>query len=460
MPTSSPDWSTLASENERLVDSPARPVPPRPAFPATEPTGPSGLAGPSELSGPSELAGLSGPSELSGLSGSPGPAPATAALASRRRWRRHAAAAAAAGTAAAAAITGATMTSVSASVSPLAWRFSDQVKQGASGDFTAIAAVGTGRDWAFSGDGVATPSPFGGGKLAAPTAFTRTGATWAPAPFPGRPGERVVAAQATSATNVWAFANAGLDTSRALRWNGRSWSTAGSFSTAIGGAVVVSATSVWVFGNSPSASSGTDAWHFNGRAWSRVPGSAGLVGGSARSAAAIWAFGGTSVARWTGTRWVRTSVAHLLPAPIKGGLNHPGVTAILAQTANSVWAVGNGNGQDGGGPLVVLHFDGHAWSRVAASGAFTGFGVVGQVAPDGRGGLWIPLPGAGGGADHLVHYSHSHLTAAALPGGRGQVEVDSVTWIPGTFQALAGGFTHNPANPGVPVTAVVLRFER
>jgi hypothetical protein len=352
------------------------------------------------------------------------------------------------------------MTSVSASVSPLAWHFSEQVRQGASGDFTAIAAVGTSRGWAFSGDGVATPSPFGGGKLAAPAAFIRTGATWAPAPFPGRPGERVVAAQATSATNVWAFANAGLDTSRALRWNGRSWSTAGSFSTAIGGAIVLSRTSVWVFGTSPSASSGTDAWHFNGRAWSRAPGSAGLVGGSARSAADVWAFGGTSVARWTGTRWVRTSVARLLPAPIKGGLNHPGVTAVLAQSATSVWAVGNGNGQDGGGPLVVLHFDGRAWNRVAASSAFTGFGVVGQVGADGRGGLWIPLPGAGGGADHLVHYAHGHLTAAALPGGRGQVEVDSVTWIPGTFQALAGGFTHDPANPGVPVTAVVLRFER
>jgi hypothetical protein len=31
MPTSDPDWSILASENERLVDSRATQVPPRPA---------------------------------------------------------------------------------------------------------------------------------------------------------------------------------------------------------------------------------------------------------------------------------------------------------------------------------------------------------------------------------------------------------------------------------------------
>jgi hypothetical protein len=34
MSTSSPDWSILASENERLVDSRATQVPPRPAPPA------------------------------------------------------------------------------------------------------------------------------------------------------------------------------------------------------------------------------------------------------------------------------------------------------------------------------------------------------------------------------------------------------------------------------------------
>ena len=37
MSTSSPDWSILASENERLVDSRATPAPPRPVPPAARP---------------------------------------------------------------------------------------------------------------------------------------------------------------------------------------------------------------------------------------------------------------------------------------------------------------------------------------------------------------------------------------------------------------------------------------
>jgi hypothetical protein len=67
MPTSSPDWSALASENERLVDSRASQVPPRPP-----------------------------------------PSAATPAPAPRLRWRRGAALGAAAETAAAHAVTGAT----------------------------------------------------------------------------------------------------------------------------------------------------------------------------------------------------------------------------------------------------------------------------------------------------------------------------------------------------------------
>ncbi|MGH3274820.1 MAG: hypothetical protein ACRDNZ_10955 [Streptosporangiaceae bacterium] len=77
--------------------------------------------------------------------------------------------------------------------------------------------------------------------------------------------------------------------------------------------------------------------------------------------------------------------------------------------------------QDHGGPLVILHFNGHAWSQAATSDsvgslAQPGYGVPGQLAPDGQGGLWIPIPIgiAFGGAGYLVHYSGGQLTAAAL----------------------------------------------
>ena len=48
----------------------------------------------------------------------------------------------------------------------------------------------------------------------------------------------VVAAGASSATNVWAFTDQ-FGKSRALRWNGRHWTAMRSFSRAIGGAGLI-----------------------------------------------------------------------------------------------------------------------------------------------------------------------------------------------------------------------------
>jgi hypothetical protein len=427
MASRTPDWSALASENERfLADSGAgaeRLV-----------TAPAGQV-------------AAGPAAAGHGSGGPRPAAGARALAAGPRRSRWWVRGAAAGAAAAVAITGAAAASAAA-VPPLAWHLVKQVRQGDNGEFTAIAAVGTGGGWAFSGAGIA-----------APTAFRRSGATWAPAPFPGHRDERVLAAQATSAANVWAFTTNGTK-SRALRWNGSSWSVAGSFPREIAGATVISSTNVWVFGDQFQLGGNLGTWHYNGRAWTHLPGLGGLSGGSALSAASIWAFGGTRVAHFNGRAWTSTSVASLLPARNPAGLNDPAVMAIYAQSATSVWAVGNGNTEDDGGPLVVLHFNGHAWSRVATSNAGGGE-VYGQIAPDGRGGLWIPVPSAEGeGASHLLRYAGGRLTAAALPVAASKITVLSVAWVPGTFQALAGGVTHAANNFGASQVSVILQFKR
>jgi hypothetical protein len=435
MASRTPDWSELASENERFLTD-------------------GGASG--ERLVPASLWQASAEHIASTAHAAVAPAPAPVSATRprwRARWRIRTAQGAAVGAAAAVAVTTAalavtTTASASPAVPPLAWHFAKQVHQGDNGEFTAIAAVGTNGGWAFSGDGAV-----------APTAFRRSGATWTPAPFPGHSDERVVTAQATSAANVWAFTTNGTR-SRALRWNGTSWSVAGSFSREIAGAVVISRTDVWVFGDQFQPGGVLGTWHFNGRAWIHVPGEGSLNGGSALSAASIWAFGGTHVAHWNGRAWSATSVASLLPARDKSGLNDPAVMAIYAQSATSVWAVGNGNREDEGGPLVVLHFNGQAWSQVAESQAFGGFDAFGQVAPDGRDGLWIPVPGSEGGPSHLVHYSGGHLTAAVLPAAAARITVQSVAWIPGTFQALAGGLTHAPDNFGAGDVAVVLQFER
>jgi hypothetical protein len=320
------------------------------------------------------------------------------------------------------------------------------VKKVPGGDFSAVVAIGRSGGWAF-------------GEGPKPTAWRRSGSAWTQVSFPGQSNEVVIAAGATSGTNVWAFTTGGSH-SRALRWNGRAWTVQRSFTRQIGGAAVISPGDVWVFGQPffPSASFG--AWHYNGRTWSQAASGHGLEGGSGLSAHDVWAFEGTDVAHWNGSAWSRTSVARLLPAAQKSHLNDPAVTGVFEQSKNSVYATGNGNTEDDGGPMVLLHWNGHQWSKVG--GGLFGFDVqpVQPIASDGHGGLWIPMAGPEGGTDaHLLHYSGGHLTTAAVPGGPSRTSISTVAVIPGTSGALAGGFTHAANNAGLGDTGVLLEFE-
>jgi hypothetical protein len=361
-----------------------------------------------------------------------------------RRWGRRATAAAASITTALA-ITGAASAWALAATSPgLSWHFVKHVHSGGNGDFTAVVAVGKTGGWAFNG-------------VSKPAAWKRSGGSWTQVSFPGRSGEEVVAAGASSASNVWAFTGGGSG-SRALRWNGSGWSAARSFAGQIGGAAVISKTDVWVFGEPVFPGSGMGTWHYNGRAWAKVSSGHGLEGGSALSASSIWAFDGTKVAHWNGRTWTRTSVASLLPP--KTELNDPAVVGIDAQSKNSVYAVGSGNLEDEGGPTVILHYNGHSWAKVAQGSFGVGTSPLQQVASDGNGGLWLPMPAVGAERSYLVHYAAGRLTAAALPTGPRKINVESIAHIPGTAQLLAGGFTHASDNPGANVVAVLLQYQR
>jgi hypothetical protein len=343
--------------------------------------------------------------------------------------------------AAVAAVAGCAPAAVAAPVSALSWHIVKRVNyNGSNGVFTAVTAAGRHGGWAFEGYSRAT-------------AWERNGSTWTQVPFPSQDNEMVVAATASSATNVWAFTQK-FGLSRALRWNGQRWTVMRSFSRAIGGAVVLSPSDVWVFGTPDLPGVDLGAWHYNGRTWSRVASGQGLEGGSGRSARDIWAFDGADVAHWNGSVWSRTSVAALLPA--KQLLNDPALTGIYEQSGHSVYAIANGRAQDEGGPLVILHWNGSVWSKVA-DGSF-GFGTLQQFAPDGRGGLWLPMPGAGGQKSYLLHYSDGRLTQAALPGGPDRITVDTVALIPGTTELLGGGETHASSDEGTGVVGVVLEY--
>ncbi len=343
------------------------------------------------------------------------------------------------------AVTGGAMAvTAAAAAAPAAasWHIVKRVLSGALGDFTAVVPVGRTGGWAFDG-------------ISKPTAWERSGPSWTRVAFPSQNGEEVAAAGASSATSVWAFTDAGTG-SRALRWNGSHWSVSRSFPAQIGGAVVISARDVWVFGAPFVPGNSLGAWHFNGRAWARVISGRGLEGGSGLSGGSIWAFAGTKVAHWNGRTWARTSVAGLLPA--KQQLNDPAVVGIDAQAPGSVYAIGSGNAEDEGGPTVVLHFNGHSWRKVAEGSFGLGTSPLQQVASDGHGGLWIPMPGVEGRPSFLVHYSGGRLSQAALPVRPRRINVESVALIPGTTDLLGGGFTHALGNPGAGVVAVILQY--
>ncbi|HEY6297528.1 MAG TPA: hypothetical protein VIX15_17870, partial [Streptosporangiaceae bacterium] len=322
--------------------------------------------------------------------------------------------------AAVAGVAGCAPAAIAAPASVPSWHIVKQVHNGPMGDFTAVTAVGRTGGWAFNWGSV-------------PTAWRLSGSTWTQVPFPGLANERVVAAGAVSPSDVWAFTSNGTQ-SRALRWNGSTWAVEHTFSRAIAGAAVLGASDVWVFGDPVFPGQGLGAWHYNGHTWSQPASGHGLEGGSGLSAGDIWAFDGADVAHWNGSTWSRTSLASLLPA--KQQLNDPALTGIYEQSPHSVYAIGNGRAQDEGGPLVILHWNGSAWSRVAQGNYGIGTLPVQQVGPDGHGGFWLPMPGYSSTKAYMLHYSAGQLTAVGLPGGPYRISVDAVALIPGTTDLL------------------------
>jgi hypothetical protein len=416
MPSSTPDWSALASQHEKLVTGQTDKGPSAPV-PATEhrPDAPAQRG-------------------------------ARAGSARRPLRRRRASLGAAAATAAAVAVTGAAGVPASAGTAAApSWHLVKQLHSGGEPNFSAVVAVGKTGGWAFN-------------QGNSPTAWRRSGSTWTKtSSFPGKRGDFVAVAEASSAINVWAFVDGLSGKSRTLRWNGTTWKAEGTFSRQIVGAVVLSRDDVWIFGEPVRAGSGLGAWHYNGRSWTHVKSGGGLSGGSGLSAKNVRAFSRTNVAHWNGRTWTQKSVAGLLPA--KTTDNGPTLFAMYARSASSVWAIGNGGDRPDGGPLVILHYNGHHWSRVPLSTKFAGFGDQDQLAPDGHGGLWIPMAEIAGGDSVILHYSGGLLTAAKLPVAASKIDVTSIAAIPGTTEALAGGFTHAAFAPATNSLSAILQFK-
>lgn len=337
----------------------------------------------------------------------------------------------------------------SAAPAARAWHVIKSVKPG-QGVFTEVVATGKTSGWAFGGQF---------NTITADTAWRRAGATWTQdKAFPGKKNETVVTAGANSPSDVWAFASQINGTSRVLHYNGKAWSVVKTFGAQIGGASVAGKNDIWVFGADFFGQPALGAWHFNGHGW-KLTGK-GLQGGSALSATNAWAFSGTKVYHYNGSKWANTNLKSLLPA--KQLLNGPSITGIIALSPANVYAIGNGNLEDEGGPMVILHFNGAGWKKVASSPSY-GYGTAStggsqQIAADGKGGLWLPFPGVQSQKSFMLHYARGKLTSVALPGNPRAISVVSISRIPGTATQLASGSAFKASQPGTDQVAIILQY--
>jgi hypothetical protein len=208
------------------------------------------------------------------------------------------------------------------------------------------------------------------------------------------------------------------------------------------GLAVLSAKNVWAVGDYTGADGTfrTLIVHWNGKAWSRVPspdpgaGSNVLSSVSAVSASNIWAVGDystqsgsfgtnkTLILHWNGHTW--RQVASPSPGSFADDLNN-----VQRVSGTNIWAVGLYAGADIRDRSLILHWNGHAWGRVASpnpgkqSDALSGLSAVSASS------LWTTElyrnSSGSSGTSQILHWNgHTWSKAAAAPNGSDLVDVN------------------------------------
>jgi hypothetical protein len=304
-------------------------------------------------------------------------------------------------------------------------------KDNASG-YTTVIALAQSNAWAFGGT-----NP---GAASSPAAEHWDGQHWRASPLPSGLSGFIVAADASSAKNLWAAGDG-----YALRWNGVRWSVAWRQAGQVTSVVAISPRDVWVFGSS-SFSGGAElgGWHYNGRAWAREQGiPAAIYRASAVSGTDIWAItvspNGGSVVNYDGQDWD--------PVPAGQALAGTQLDDVLAASARSVWVSGTSPVAGTAGKVILAHWNGTSWTRFAAPWPVQ---RAERFASDGTGGIWIPVVTGGASPQTwLLHLSGSgrwtRTQIAASPGtgvGIGDLAlIPSTTalWGAGGLLTAAGG---------------------
>jgi len=212
------------------------------------------------------------------------------------------------------------------------------------------------------------------------------GRSWNAVTIPGASGFESNWVAASSAANVWVMGVTGGDNqTRAYRFDGSRWHAVPvPRQTVLNHPVVFRSNDVWALGESDLSSS--NIFHWNGVRWVGYHVGVNLQELSGTSAKDVWTVGLDSVRsftgkmvayRWNGSRWLTVSMPH----PASTALEDIHVSSI-----SDVWISGtrvNANAT----PAFLLHWNGHAWSKVVAPTSLPASST--ELLPDGSGGAWL-----------------------------------------------------------------------
>jgi hypothetical protein len=260
------------------------------------------------------------------------------------------------------------------------------------------------------------------------------GSHWRRVPAPNVRGEsELYSVAGSSPDDLWAVGRWAYGKPLIIHWNGQKWRQERFPGYKQPGGLlrvsVTSATDAWAVGQVGSYPQPLVV-HWNGSTWQRVPAprapkDQALEGVTALAANDAWAVGtnsrGLLLSHWNGSSWRHQSVPNL-PLPQGSVLFN-----VAASSANSVWAVGNSEGQDNA--RLILHWTGGQWHLVPAPVAKRGTGgSVSGLAIISPNDIWASGGGDPGEKTVFLHWN-----------GRSWVQLTGRTaTFPGRIEELAG----------------------
>jgi hypothetical protein len=201
------------------------------------------------------------------------------------------------------------------------------------------------------------------------------GRSWSRVASPSPGSTYLFGVTATSASNAWAvgldIGSCACDTALILRWNGKAWKVVvnglPSPTTILHSVAAVSASDAWAGGYTRNTVTSTLLMNWTGSSWKRVTSGLGIgtpasandvYGVAATSSRDAWAVG-TRVLHWNGASWKAVGI------PALPGLGLATLTGVAATSGTNAWTVGYYNDTADVTHIVILRWNGRAWTRVA-----------------------------------------------------------------------------------------------